>query len=113
MENVFMNLVDDVKIRIQQIKKILTTNLLKIQICVIRIFKILHIFLQSFIARENSKRRRKNHKKILQNHQIKIFHKFIKSLIIYNIQLMKFFIFNAIQHLKRVENFKSSNFNKR
>lgn len=91
----------------------MTTNLLKTQTCVIRIFKIFHIFLQNFIARENSKRRRENHNKILQKHQIKIFHKFIKSLITYNIQSTKFLIFNAIQHLKRVENFESSNLNKR
>ena len=56
---------------------------------------------------------REEQNKILNERQIETIHTFIRSLFIYNIPLIKSFIFNVIQHLKRVEILEFQDFNKR
>ena len=54
---------------------------------------------------EDKVEKRNEQNKILQQDQTEIIHTFIRSLLIYHILSTKSLIFNAIRHLKRLENF--------
>ena len=85
------------------------------KVCVFRLFKFFYITLINAIAHDTNENRstivkHENQNKILKIHQIEIFHEFIRSLLLYNIQFIKSVIFNAIKHLKRSQNFNFDDF---
>ena len=100
--------------RLEETQIFLIENLHESKTCVFRLFKILYITLINAIAHDANENKminkRESHNKILKIHQIDTFHDFIRSLLLYDIQFIKFVIFNVIKHLKRNQNFNFNDF---
>ena len=102
--------IDSLATRFENVQFFLIENFFESKTCVFRLLKILYITLINAIARDANENKstivkHEDQNKILKIHQIEIFHEFIRSLLLYDIQFIKFVVLNVIKHLKRSQNF--------
>jgi hypothetical protein len=100
------NLVEmnSISARIQAVKEWLLENLNESKIVAAKLHQLLYITFCNFIKRtEKGLQQRDEHNKILEDHEIKALHAFIRSLLAYNIQSTKRVVFNAVRHVKRLQ----------
>ena len=98
--------------RLKNAKQFLIKNFTKNKIVTDRIFDVNVKTLTLFMSRSLINGRG-NHNKTLKNHQMKIIHQFIKSLLIHEIQFIHEIVFSAILSLKRTQNPNHRDFTKR
>ena len=95
-------------VRFFEIKKFLNENPDEAKVTIARMFYFAESTLRRFIIRDDQKSMQSNahndHNKMLKEHQIRIFHRFIRSLLTCSIFFTKFLIFNVIQSLKFQKN---------
>ena len=92
--------------RLNDAKQFLIEDPLESKICAARIFDIPRTTLLSSLAQNSASNEveKRGHNKILEKHQIKAIHEFIRSLLTYGVQPTHELIFNAIKGLKRSQN---------
>ena len=89
---------------IEDAKKFLIQNSIEKTVTMVRIFNIKRITLTSSISRDSDSKIRKNHNKIMVDDEKKIFHHFIRSLLMHKIFFIYEFVFSLIINLKRFQN---------
>ena len=97
----------DCATRINETKKFLSDNPHEIIVIVVRLFYLFDSILRSFIVRSSSTaqpKAKEESNKILKQHQIATFHKFIRLLLTYSMPFIKSLIFNVIRNLKLKKN---------
>ena len=94
----------DINSIIEDAKKFLIQNSIEKKVTMIKIFNINSITLISFINRDSKNKFRKKHNKIMIDEKKKIFHQFIRSLLMHEILFIYEFVFSFIVDLKRFQN---------
>ena len=89
---------------IEDAKKFLIQNPTEKKTTMIRIFNINSNTLISVIKRDSENKFRKKHNKIMTDEKKKIFHQFIRSLLMHEILFIYEFVFNFIVDLKQFQN---------
>lgn len=101
------NNADSLQTRIDNAKAFLRENPDEKIACAAQIFKLAHTTLYGSISRDKkpiSRGQRGGQNKILDEHQVKVIHQFIRSLLAYGIEPSRGVVFNAIVNLKRTQN---------